>query len=85
MGGRVSRGGGRGRGPMIGNDERVDEPDGQGNDQCVGAGGGVEGVKGGVEGVFDFSVKNTASSFVGKALTGCGGTLRSTCEAERLL
>ncbi|GJR11779.1 ty3-gypsy retrotransposon protein [Tanacetum coccineum] len=32
-----------------------------------------------------FRVKNTASSFVGKALTGYGGTLRSTREAKRLL
>ncbi|GJT37051.1 reverse transcriptase domain-containing protein [Tanacetum coccineum] len=44
---------------MIGNDERVDEPDGQGNDQCVEAGRGVKGVKGGVEGVFDFSKSKT--------------------------
>ncbi|GJZ87489.1 putative reverse transcriptase domain-containing protein [Tanacetum coccineum] len=33
MGGRVGRAGGRGRGPRIGNDERVNEPDGQRNDQ----------------------------------------------------
>nr|GEX93501.1 reverse transcriptase domain-containing protein [Tanacetum cinerariifolium] len=32
-GGRVGRGGGRGRGPRKGNDERVDELNGQGNDQ----------------------------------------------------
>ncbi|GJV93135.1 putative reverse transcriptase domain-containing protein [Tanacetum coccineum] len=57
MGGRVGRAGGRGRGPRIGNDERVNEPDGQGNDQCVEAGRGVKGVKGGVEGVFDFSIE----------------------------
>ncbi|GKG06427.1 hypothetical protein Tco_0326513, partial [Tanacetum coccineum] len=31
-----------------GNDERVDELDGQGNDQGVGANGGVEGVNGNV-------------------------------------
>ncbi|GKE70199.1 hypothetical protein Tco_1528271, partial [Tanacetum coccineum] len=47
---RVGRGG-RGRGPRGGNDERVDELDGQGNDQWVGANGGVEGVNGNVEGV----------------------------------
>ncbi|GJW68155.1 hypothetical protein Tco_0122579 [Tanacetum coccineum] len=46
---RVGRGG-RGRGPRGGNDERVDELDGQGNDQGVGANGGVEGVNGNVEG-----------------------------------
>ncbi|GKA52839.1 hypothetical protein Tco_0746154 [Tanacetum coccineum] len=38
--------GGRGRGPRGGNDERVDELNGQGNDQGVGANGGVEGVNG---------------------------------------
>ncbi|GJT01094.1 putative reverse transcriptase domain-containing protein [Tanacetum coccineum] len=47
---RVGRGG-RGRGPRGGNDERVDELNGQGNDQGVGANGGVEGVNGNVEGV----------------------------------
>ncbi|GJR80261.1 putative reverse transcriptase domain-containing protein [Tanacetum coccineum] len=51
MGGRVGRGGGRGRGPREGNDERVDELNGQGNDQGLGANGGVEGVNGNVEGV----------------------------------
>ncbi|GKA28007.1 hypothetical protein Tco_0714175 [Tanacetum coccineum] len=50
-GGRVGRGGGRGRGPRGGNDERVDELNGQGNDQGLGANGGVEGVNGNVEGV----------------------------------
>ncbi|GKA00224.1 reverse transcriptase domain-containing protein [Tanacetum coccineum] len=47
---RVGRGG-RGRGPRGGNDERVDELNGQGNDQGLGANGGVEGVNGNVEGV----------------------------------
>nr|GEU76570.1 putative reverse transcriptase domain-containing protein [Tanacetum cinerariifolium] len=55
-----SRGGGtgvrvgrcrRGRGPREGNDECFDELNGQGNDQGVGANGGVEGVNGNVEGV----------------------------------
>ncbi|GKB05737.1 hypothetical protein Tco_0833932 [Tanacetum coccineum] len=36
-GGRVGRGGGRGRGPRGGNDDHVDELNGQGNDQGVGA------------------------------------------------
>ncbi|GKB50882.1 hypothetical protein Tco_0901635 [Tanacetum coccineum] len=49
-GGRVGRGGGRGRGPRIGNDERVDELNGQGNDQGLGANRGVEGVNGNAEG-----------------------------------
>ncbi|GJW49572.1 hypothetical protein Tco_0090923 [Tanacetum coccineum] len=38
-------------GPRGGNDERVDELNGQGNDQGLGANGGVEGVNGNVEGV----------------------------------
>ncbi|GJY26515.1 hypothetical protein Tco_0401241, partial [Tanacetum coccineum] len=50
MGERVGRGG-RGRGPMGGNDERVDELNGQGNDQGLGANGNVEGVNRNVEGV----------------------------------
>ncbi|GJU70992.1 putative reverse transcriptase domain-containing protein [Tanacetum coccineum] len=48
-GGRVGRGGGRGRGPREGNDERIDELNGQGNDQGLGANGGVEGVNGNVD------------------------------------
>ncbi|GJZ72506.1 putative reverse transcriptase domain-containing protein, partial [Tanacetum coccineum] len=48
---RVGRGGGRGRGPKGGNDNHVDKLNGQGNDQGVGANGGVEGVNGNVEGV----------------------------------
>ncbi|GJR14633.1 hypothetical protein Tco_0797285 [Tanacetum coccineum] len=47
---RVSRGE-RGRGPRGGNDEHVDELNGQGNDQGLGANGCVEGVYGNVEGV----------------------------------
>ncbi|GJY96515.1 hypothetical protein Tco_0513425 [Tanacetum coccineum] len=50
MGGRVGRGG-RGRGPRRGNDECVDELNGQGNDQGMGANKGIEGVNGNVEGV----------------------------------
>ncbi|GKA89321.1 hypothetical protein Tco_0811133 [Tanacetum coccineum] len=42
---RVGRGG-RGRRPREGNDERVDDLNGQGNDQGIGANGGVEGVNG---------------------------------------
>ncbi|GKF98686.1 hypothetical protein Tco_0297469 [Tanacetum coccineum] len=48
-GGRVGRGGGRGRGPRGGNDEHVDELNGQGNDQGLGANRGVEGVTENVE------------------------------------
>ncbi|GJX38205.1 putative reverse transcriptase domain-containing protein [Tanacetum coccineum] len=43
--------GGRGRRPREGNDERVDDLNGQGNDQGLGANGGVKGVNGNVEGV----------------------------------
>ncbi|GJX58171.1 reverse transcriptase domain-containing protein [Tanacetum coccineum] len=44
---RVGRGG-RGRRPREGNDERVDDLNGQGNDQGMGANEGVEGVNGNV-------------------------------------
>ncbi|GJV86998.1 hypothetical protein Tco_1530936 [Tanacetum coccineum] len=43
--------GGRGRRPRRGNDERVDELNGQGNDQGLGANRNVEGVNGNIEGV----------------------------------
>ncbi|GJZ16802.1 hypothetical protein Tco_0552925, partial [Tanacetum coccineum] len=46
---RVGRGG-RGRRLREGNDERVDDLNGQGNNQGLGANGGVEGVNGNVEG-----------------------------------
>nr|GEV57031.1 hypothetical protein [Tanacetum cinerariifolium] len=46
---RVGRGG-RGRRPREGNDEHVDDLNGQGNDQGVGANEGVEGVNENVEG-----------------------------------
>ncbi|GJY11737.1 hypothetical protein Tco_0381046 [Tanacetum coccineum] len=46
--------GGRGRGPRRGNDDRVDELNGQGNDQGEGANGNVEGVNGCVGGAPDF-------------------------------
>ncbi|GJY36712.1 putative reverse transcriptase domain-containing protein, partial [Tanacetum coccineum] len=49
LGVRVGRRG-RGRGPWGGNDDHVDELNGQGNDQGVGANGGIEVVKGNVEG-----------------------------------
>ncbi|GJU85117.1 hypothetical protein Tco_1292663 [Tanacetum coccineum] len=51
---RVGRGG-RGRGPRGGNDECIDEFNGQWNDQG-GANGNVEGVNGGVGGAPDFSM-----------------------------
>nr|GEZ05171.1 putative reverse transcriptase domain-containing protein [Tanacetum cinerariifolium] len=46
---RVGRGG-RGRRPWEGNDDHVDDLNGQGNDQGMGANRGVEGVTGNVEG-----------------------------------
>ncbi|GJR20977.1 hypothetical protein Tco_0969504 [Tanacetum coccineum] len=46
---RVGRGG-RDRRPREGNDERVEDLNGQGNDQGLGANGGIEGVNGNVEG-----------------------------------
>ncbi|GJV95033.1 putative reverse transcriptase domain-containing protein [Tanacetum coccineum] len=49
MGVRVGRGG-RGKRPRKGNDERVEDLNGQGNDQGLGANGGVEGVNGNVKG-----------------------------------
>ncbi|GJT02303.1 putative reverse transcriptase domain-containing protein [Tanacetum coccineum] len=47
---RVGRDG-KGRRPREGNDERVDDLNGQGNEQGLRANGGVEGVNGNVEGV----------------------------------
>ncbi|GJW01765.1 hypothetical protein Tco_1557016 [Tanacetum coccineum] len=43
--------GGWGRGPRKGNDERVNDLNGQGNDQGLGDNRGVGGVNGNVEGV----------------------------------
>ncbi|GJY66370.1 putative reverse transcriptase domain-containing protein [Tanacetum coccineum] len=48
---RVGRVCGRGRRPRGGNDDHVDELNGQRNDQGMGANGGVEGVNGNVKGV----------------------------------
>ncbi|GKF79597.1 hypothetical protein Tco_0235165 [Tanacetum coccineum] len=42
--------GGRGRRPKEGNDERIDELNGQGNNQGLVANGGAEGVNGNVKG-----------------------------------
>ncbi|GKD61906.1 putative reverse transcriptase domain-containing protein, partial [Tanacetum coccineum] len=56
IGERVGRGG-RGRGPMRGDDERVDELNGQGNDQGEGANGNIEGVNGGNGNVVNENVR----------------------------
>nr|GFB31200.1 hypothetical protein [Tanacetum cinerariifolium] len=47
---RVGKGGGKGRRPREGNDERVDDLSEQGNDQGMGANGGIEGVNGNIKG-----------------------------------
>ncbi|GKA49923.1 hypothetical protein Tco_0742996 [Tanacetum coccineum] len=67
----------RGRRPSEGNDERVDELNGQGNDQGMGANGGVEGVNGNVEGANggapDFStiIENIRNVIVNGNRIGC--------------
>ncbi|GJS61742.1 putative reverse transcriptase domain-containing protein [Tanacetum coccineum] len=61
--------GGSGRGPREGNDERVDELNGQGNDQCLGANGGIEGVNGNVKGVN--GDKNVRNVIVNDNRVGC--------------
>ncbi|GKD41139.1 putative reverse transcriptase domain-containing protein [Tanacetum coccineum] len=60
---RVGRGG-RVRGPRGGNDERVDELNGQGNDHGLRANGGIEGVNGNVEGVNGGNVGNQNDNVV---------------------
>nr|GEX28446.1 putative reverse transcriptase domain-containing protein [Tanacetum cinerariifolium] len=50
MRGRVGKGGRRGRRPREGNDEGVNDLNGQGNDQVIGANGGIKGVNRNVEG-----------------------------------
>ncbi|GJV75054.1 putative reverse transcriptase domain-containing protein, partial [Tanacetum coccineum] len=73
---RVGRGG-RGRKPREGNDERVEDLNGQGNDQGLGANGGVEGVNGNVEGANrgapDFStiIAQIAEPLTRHASSGC--------------
>nr|GEY21342.1 hypothetical protein [Tanacetum cinerariifolium] len=65
---RVGRGG-RGRGPRRGNDERVDELNGQGNDQGLRANGGIEGVNGNVERVNEG--ENVGNVLVNGNRVGC--------------
>ncbi|GJT67375.1 putative reverse transcriptase domain-containing protein [Tanacetum coccineum] len=50
--------GGRCRGPRRGNDERVDELNGQRNDQGMGSNRGVEGANGNVEGVNEENIRD---------------------------
>ncbi|GJS93356.1 hypothetical protein Tco_0800324 [Tanacetum coccineum] len=56
--------GGRGRRPKEGNDERVDDLNGQENDQGLGANGGIEGVNRNVEGVNGGNVENQNGNVV---------------------
>ncbi|GKC36112.1 putative nucleotidyltransferase, ribonuclease H, partial [Tanacetum coccineum] len=56
--------GGRGRGPIGGNDEHVDELNGQGNDQGLGANGGIKGVNRNVDGVNGGNVGNQNGNVV---------------------
>ncbi|GJT89574.1 reverse transcriptase domain-containing protein [Tanacetum coccineum] len=71
LGGRVSRGE-RGRGPKGGNDERVYELNGQGNDQGLGANGGIEGVNGNNGNVVNENVQeNVGNVLVNSNLVGC--------------
>ncbi|GJS84154.1 putative reverse transcriptase domain-containing protein [Tanacetum coccineum] len=71
---RVGRGGGRGRGPRGGNDDHVDEMNSQGNDQGMGANGGVKRVNGNVEGV-NRGVENVRNVLVNgnwdMSMSGC--------------
>ncbi|GJS19111.1 hypothetical protein Tco_0447743 [Tanacetum coccineum] len=69
MGGWVGRGGGRGRGHKGGNDERVNKLNGQGNDQGLGANGGVEEVNRIVEGVNEG--ENVGNVLVNDNRVGC--------------
>ncbi|GKB45983.1 putative reverse transcriptase domain-containing protein [Tanacetum coccineum] len=83
MGERIGRDG-RGRGPKGGNDECVDDLNGQGNDQGLGANGNVNGVNGNVEGVYrdvggapDFStiiaqqLQNLLPTILAQHMSGC--------------
>ncbi|GKG06654.1 hypothetical protein Tco_0329623, partial [Tanacetum coccineum] len=65
---RVGRGG-RGRRPREGNDERVDDLNGQGNDQGMGANEGVEGVNGNVEGANGTRLLDDHCPTIAKPLT----------------
>nr|GEV64946.1 hypothetical protein [Tanacetum cinerariifolium] len=74
---RVGRGG-RGRRPREGNDEHVDDLNGQDNDQGLGANEGVEGVNRNVEevnkgvgGAPDFSTENVRNVLVNGNWVGC--------------
>ncbi|GJV62804.1 putative reverse transcriptase domain-containing protein [Tanacetum coccineum] len=68
---RVGRGG-RGRRPRDGNDERVEDLNGHGNDQGLGANGGVEGVNGNNGNVVNENVQeNVGNVLVNGNRVGC--------------
>ncbi|GJU68765.1 putative reverse transcriptase domain-containing protein [Tanacetum coccineum] len=80
---RVGRGG-RGRRPKEGNDERVDDLNGQENDQGLGANGGIEGVNRNVEGVnggYSYKVFLACNP---KEYDGKGGVVVLTCWIEKM-
>ncbi|GJZ80813.1 reverse transcriptase domain-containing protein [Tanacetum coccineum] len=90
---RVGRGG-RGRRPREGNDERVDDLNGQGNDQGLRANGDVEGVNGNVEeanrGAPDFStiiaqqLQNLLPAMLDQEYDGKGGAVVLTRWIEKM-
>ncbi|GJX46234.1 putative reverse transcriptase domain-containing protein [Tanacetum coccineum] len=79
---RVSRGG-RGRRPREGNDERVDELNGQGNGLGIGANGGAEGANGNVGGANGVSnqgnVGNQNGNVVNENVQGNVGNVIVNC------
>ncbi|GJQ97593.1 reverse transcriptase domain-containing protein [Tanacetum coccineum] len=81
---RVGRGR-RGRRPRKGNDERVDELNGQGNDQGLGANEGIEGVNGNVERANRSKVRyKEFLAFNPKEYDGKGGAVVLTCWIEKI-
>nr|GFA01296.1 putative reverse transcriptase domain-containing protein [Tanacetum cinerariifolium] len=87
---RVGRGG-RGKRPKEGNDERVDDLNGQGNDQDMEANGGVKRVNGNVEGTnggaLDFSTMIAQMEFLAcnpKEYDGKGGAVVLTQWIEKM-
>ncbi|GJY58257.1 reverse transcriptase domain-containing protein [Tanacetum coccineum] len=86
--------GGRGRRPREGNDERVEDLNGQGNDQGLRANGGVEGVNGNVEGANkgapDFStiiaqqLQNLLPAMLAQEYDSKGGVVVLTCWIEKI-
>nr|GEZ44039.1 reverse transcriptase domain-containing protein [Tanacetum cinerariifolium] len=90
---RVSKGG-RGRRPREGNDERVNDLNGQENDQGMRANGGIDGVNGNVEGANrgapDFSMiiaqqlQNLLPAMLAQEYDGMGGVVVLTRWIEKM-